>query len=137
LTVTDHASRFLLMCEAQEATRERPVIAAFERRRMRPPSRHPLRQRRPVRLAQRPVQPVQARRPIAWLVDKLLPEKGTCFLAGPSGIGKTFLAMELAASIATGRGEFFGRKLSERKRAVVWIATEGEAALIWRLKAAL
>jgi transposase InsO family protein len=31
LTVTDHASRFLLMCEAHESTRELPVIAAFER----------------------------------------------------------------------------------------------------------
>ena len=31
LTVTDHASRFLLMCEAHESTREIPVISAFER----------------------------------------------------------------------------------------------------------
>lgn len=31
LTVTDHASRFLLMCEAMESTREDPVITAFER----------------------------------------------------------------------------------------------------------
>lgn len=31
LTVTDHASRFLLLCEAMESTREEPVIAAFER----------------------------------------------------------------------------------------------------------
>lgn len=31
LTVTDHASRFLLLCEALESTREEPTIAAFER----------------------------------------------------------------------------------------------------------
>jgi transposase InsO family protein len=31
LTVTDHASRFLLLCEAMESTREEPAIAAFER----------------------------------------------------------------------------------------------------------
>ena len=31
LTVTDHASRYLLMCEAHESTRENPVISAFER----------------------------------------------------------------------------------------------------------
>ncbi len=30
LTVTDHASRFLLLCEALESTREAPVISAFE-----------------------------------------------------------------------------------------------------------
>jgi len=31
LTVSDHASRYLLLCEACEATREEPVIAAFQR----------------------------------------------------------------------------------------------------------
>jgi hypothetical protein len=31
LTVSDHASRFLLLCEALESTRAEPVIAAFER----------------------------------------------------------------------------------------------------------
>ena len=30
LTVTDHASRFLLLCEALESTREEPAITAFE-----------------------------------------------------------------------------------------------------------
>jgi transposase InsO family protein len=31
LTVTDHASRFLLLCEALESTREDPAITAFQR----------------------------------------------------------------------------------------------------------
>jgi transposase InsO family protein len=31
LTVSDHASRYLLLCEAFESTREAPVIAAFQR----------------------------------------------------------------------------------------------------------
>jgi transposase InsO family protein len=30
LTVTDHASRFLLLCEAMQGTKEEPVITAFE-----------------------------------------------------------------------------------------------------------
>ncbi len=30
MTVTDHASRYLLLCEAHESTRENPVIWAFE-----------------------------------------------------------------------------------------------------------
>ena len=30
LTVTDHASRFMLLCEALESTREDPAITAFE-----------------------------------------------------------------------------------------------------------
>jgi transposase InsO family protein len=31
LTVSDHAARYLLLCEAFESTREAPVIAAFQR----------------------------------------------------------------------------------------------------------
>ena len=31
MTVTDHASRFLLLCEALESTREDPAVTAFER----------------------------------------------------------------------------------------------------------
>jgi hypothetical protein len=31
LTVSDHASRYLLLCEACESTREAPVIVAFQR----------------------------------------------------------------------------------------------------------
>jgi transposase InsO family protein len=31
LTVTDHASRFLLLCEALDSTREEPALTAFER----------------------------------------------------------------------------------------------------------
>jgi len=31
LTVTDHASRFLLLCEAMDTTKEQPAITAFER----------------------------------------------------------------------------------------------------------
>jgi len=31
LTVTDHASRFLLLCEALDSTREAPAVTAFER----------------------------------------------------------------------------------------------------------
>ena len=31
LTVTDHASRFLLLCEALQSNAEKPVVTAFER----------------------------------------------------------------------------------------------------------
>ncbi len=62
LTVTDHASRFLLLCEALELRargrrhrRLRPLV-----RRARLAGRHPLRQRGAVRQSQRAVQPVQA-----------------------------------------------------------------------------
>ena len=62
LTVTDHASRFLLLCEALESTREDTghyrLRAAV--RRARPAARHPLRQWRPLRQSQCLVQSLQA-----------------------------------------------------------------------------
>ena len=64
LTVTDHASRFLLLCEALESTREDPAFTAFERlfRERGLPARHPLRQRRPLRQPQCPLQPLASSR---------------------------------------------------------------------------
>ena len=50
LTVSDHASRYLLLCEAFESTREAPVIEAFQRLfRDRPADSDPQRQRTAVR----------------------------------------------------------------------------------------
>ena len=62
LTVTDHASRFLLLCEALESTREDLACTAFERlfAEARPAACHPLRQRRALRQSQCLVQSLQA-----------------------------------------------------------------------------
>jgi hypothetical protein len=57
LTVTDHASRFPLLCEALDST-EDLAVTAFER--TRPAAGHPLRQRRALCQPQRLVQPVKA-----------------------------------------------------------------------------
>ena len=67
LTVTDHASRFLLLCEALQSTREDPAITAFEQlfRERGLPAGHPLRQRRALRQPQRALQPLQAFRLVA------------------------------------------------------------------------
>jgi len=69
LTVTDHASRYLLLCEALESTREDTAITAFEQlfRERGLPGRHPLRQRRALRQPQCAVQPLQACRVVAAL----------------------------------------------------------------------
>ena len=63
LTVTDHASRFLLLCEALESTCESLAFTAFQRLfQERPALQHPLRQRCSLRLAQLSVQPLQTLR---------------------------------------------------------------------------
>jgi hypothetical protein len=57
LTVTDQASRFVLLCEAFDSAREELAFTAFARlvKETRPAKSHPLRERRPLRLAQYPV----------------------------------------------------------------------------------
>lgn len=44
---------------------------------------------------------------VPWAFYRVLPAVGVAMLTGPSGGGKTFVAMELARCLATGR-EFFG-----------------------------
>ena len=62
LTVTDHASRFLLLCEALEFDPRRPRLHGLRAAvpRARPAACHPLRQRRALRQPQCLVQPLQA-----------------------------------------------------------------------------
>ena len=67
LTVTDHASRYLLLCEApglRPRNLRHPSLPAPVRR-TRPARRHPVRQRRPLRQPQCAVQPLEALRLVA------------------------------------------------------------------------
>ncbi|MDF2810386.1 MAG: hypothetical protein K0S56_1417 [Microvirga sp.] len=72
--------------------------------------------------------------PPKLLVKGLVPFEGICFLAGQSGSGKTFLAVDLAVSLAAGL-PFFGRKVSERVGVVI-LAAEGESTMALRVHAA-
>ena len=47
----------------------------------------------------------EAELPRAWLVENWLPANRIALLSGPPGGGKTFLALQLAAAIASGGGE--------------------------------
>jgi len=45
---------------------------------------------------------LERRTPPVWLLDEVIPEKGYSILYGPPGAFKTFLALDIALSIATG-----------------------------------
>ena len=67
-----------------------------------------------------------------WRVKGVFPARGFGAVYGPSGSGKSFLVLDLAAAIA--RGEpWFGRKT--KAATVVYVALEGEAGLKNRLAA--
>lgn len=70
--------------------------------------------------------------PIRWRVKGVLPQHGIAAIYGPSGSAKTFLALDLAMSIAKG-AEWFGYRVVPCP--IVYACLEGEAGLSVRIAA--
>lgn len=70
--------------------------------------------------------------PTSWCVKGIFPEVGLGALYGPSGSGKSFLAIDLACAIANGDA-WFGYKTY--RRPVTYVMLEGEAGLQARVLA--
>lgn len=71
--------------------------------------------------------------PPKWLIKGILEDNSLGVIFGASGHGKSYLVLDMAACIASGR-DFHGRK-TKQTGAVVYIAGEGHAGLTKRLKA--
>lgn len=69
-------------------------------------------------------------KPIAWLVDDYLEQDALVVMFGPPGEGKSFIALDLACCIATGR-EFHGHET--KPGAVFYIAGEGHNGIARRI----
>jgi hypothetical protein len=69
-----------------------------------------------------------------WLIQDFMPSEGLACIYGESGSGKTFLALDLALTIATGR-EWNGRRVKQGK--VAYIAAEDAAGVRHRIRAYL
>jgi hypothetical protein len=72
------------------------------------------------------------RRVINWAIRNYLPLDTTAILYGESGAGKSFMALDMALHVATGR-EWHGHKV--RQGAVFYIAGEGVGGMGARCKA--
>lgn len=70
--------------------------------------------------------------PLSWCVRGVLPSVGLAALYGPSGSGKSFLALDLAAAIAEG-SRWFGCRVAATP--VVYCALEGETGFRHRVQA--
>jgi hypothetical protein len=68
-----------------------------------------------------------------WLIKHFLSETGLALLAGQSGAGKTFLAIDLAGSLATG-ADFFGKRV-KRRCGTLFLVGEGEGTMQERIDA--
>lgn len=65
-----------------------------------------------------------------WLVDNLITKSSFVGIIGPSGSGKSFLALDIAFAVATGRA-FHGRGVSMGN--VVYVAAEDSAGVTLRV----
>jgi hypothetical protein len=68
-----------------------------------------------------------------WLVRRMLPLEGLAALFGPSGSGKSFLVLDIAAAVAGGDPAWFGRRVTQSP--VTYCALEGETGMGKRVKA--
>ena len=89
------------------------------------------------KLADRMLTPSQlaALKPPAYIVDKHLPENTLVFMIGPSGVGKSFVALDLSCRIATGGGEWGEQGWAVRGGRVLYVAAEGSAGISKRVNA--
>lgn len=69
---------------------------------------------------------------IKWRIKGVIPESGVAAIFGPSGSGKSFLALDLAMSVAKGTS-WFGHRTKDCP--VVYVCLEGEAGLSNRVNA--
>jgi hypothetical protein len=73
-----------------------------------------------------------SRPPARWRVRGVLPMEGIAATFGPSGSGKSFLVLDLLASVASG-ADWFGCRT--KAAPVLYIALEGEAGIAQRVQA--
>lgn len=71
--------------------------------------------------------------PMRWMVRGVLPLEGLAALYGPSGSGKSFLVLDVAAAIAGGAYEWFERRVTQCP--VTYCALEGEQGMGKRISA--
>ena len=65
------------------------------------------------------------KQPQKWLIKNWIPERGIGMLYGDSSTGKTFIAIDLMLSISTGQSKWFGSRIDDERRSVVYLCGEG------------
>lgn len=79
-----------------------------------------------------PASDFQNQAEMTWLVDDILPSTGLASVYGGSGLGKSFLCLDMAAAVALGL-HWFGRPT--RQARVVYVPLEGRGGFPRRIKA--
>lgn len=77
---------------------------------------------------------VMALEPPEYIVDKHIPEGSLTMMVGPSGSGKSFVALDISMKVATGGG-FWGDGRDVKAGRVLYVAAEGSAGFGKRYRA--
>lgn len=70
--------------------------------------------------------------PVRWLIDGWLQQRGVAMIHGPSGVGKSYLALDWSLRIATGGRDWAGRA-AVTGGTVAYLAGEGHLGLRGRI----
>lgn len=70
--------------------------------------------------------------PLKWVVRGVMPSTGLGAIYGPSGSGKSFLALDMCAAISEGTS-WFGHRVEQTP--VIYVALEGEGGMKLRVQA--
>lgn len=86
------------------------------------------------------VDAIEQMAPTEFLIDKILPCTGNAVPYGPPEVGKSFLALDWALSIAAGLDSWHGHAIlpgeaGDRRRTVLYIYAEGASGLNPRIRA--
>jgi len=73
--------------------------------------------------------------PIEWLVDRFIPLKSPGVLSSVGGIGKSFLALQLALNLAKGEGKFLGKNILQTGSSVVLSSEDNQEEIHRRINA--
>ena len=71
--------------------------------------------------------------PMTWRIKGTLPTRGLACIYGPSGSGKSFLAIDLGCAVSSGLPHWFGAAI--KAAPVVYVALEGTAGIRQRVAA--
>lgn len=79
---------------------------------------------------------------VEWLVEDLVEAEGLTVLGGAPGSGKTFVAMDLAMSLASGMEEWNGKALPGEETNVLYLMAEGffgapQRVRAWKIRAGI
>ena len=69
--------------------------------------------------------------PVEWLVDRFIPLSAPGVLSSVGGIGKSFLALQLALNLSRGGGQFLGKSILQTGNSVI-LSSEDNQEEVWR-----